>query len=179
MTWPLQTIMCHKKQNSLSRYFASEDKITPTNILPHEKIDKSANCFAGNGRTIIELGLRAVNELDVLGYGRSGPEKSWPVPSIVCMTEMIRIRFAGWISGRIVNLQPDMDIQKLLSNRNRILIRISETLFLIFLWFRLLEKVAHCTIIHLVSSAAPFQPFLPWLQAGTQPTDIFRGGKMM
>ena len=33
---------------------------------------------------------------------------------------MITIRFAGWISGRIVSLQPDTDIQKLLSNGNRI-----------------------------------------------------------
>jgi len=37
---------------------------------------------------------------------------------------MITIRFAGWISGRIVSLQPDKDIQKLLSNGNRIRIRI-------------------------------------------------------
>jgi len=29
-------------------------------------------------------------------------------------TEMITIRFAGWISGKIVILQPDTDIQKLL-----------------------------------------------------------------
>jgi len=28
-----------------------------------------------------------------------------------CVTEMITIRFAGWISGRIVSLQPDTDIQ--------------------------------------------------------------------
>jgi len=46
-------------------------------------------------------------------------------------TEMITIRFAGWISGRLVGLQPDTDIQKLLSNGNRI--RISETLLSIFL----------------------------------------------
>jgi len=31
-----------------------------------------------------------------------------------CEPEMITIRFAGWISGRIVSLQPDTDIQKLL-----------------------------------------------------------------
>ena len=37
--------------------------------------------------------------------------------------EMITIRFAGWISGGIVSLQPDKDIQKLLSNGNRIRIR--------------------------------------------------------
>ena len=40
---------------------------------------------------------------------------------------MITIRFAGWISGRIVSLQLDTDIQKLFSNGNRIRIRISET----------------------------------------------------
>jgi len=37
-----------------------------------------------------------------------------------CTVEMITIRFAGWIFGKIVSLQPDKDIQKLLSNRNRI-----------------------------------------------------------
>ena len=40
---------------------------------------------------------------------------------------------------------------KLLLNGNRILIRVSETLLSIFRWFRLLEKVAHCAIIHLFS----------------------------
>ena len=54
---------------------------------------------------------------------------------------MITIRFAGWISGRIVSLQPDKDIQKLLSNGNRIWIRISEMLISIFRGFRLLEKL--------------------------------------
>jgi len=67
-------------------------------------------------------------------------------------TEMINIWFASWISGRIVSLQPDTDIQNLLWNGNRIGIQISETLLLIFRGFRLLEKVAHCTIIHLLSS---------------------------
>ena len=57
----------------------------------------------------------------------------------VCEPEMITIRFAGWISGRIVSLQSDMDIQKLLSNRNRI--RISETLLSIFRGFRLWKKL--------------------------------------
>ena len=65
-----------------------------------------------------------------------------------CTQEMITIRFAGWISGRIVSLQQDTDIQELLSNGNRI--RISETLFSILWGFRLFERVAHCTIIHLV-----------------------------
>ena len=75
--------------------------------------------------------------------------------------EMITIRFAIWISGRIVSLQPDTDIQKLLSNGNRIRIRISKTLLPIFRGFRLLENVAHCTIIHLLSSEASFQPSVP------------------
>ena len=77
---------------------------------------------------------------------------------------MITIRFAGWISGRIVSLQPDRDIQKLHSNGNRIRIRISETLLSIFRGFRLLEKVSHCTIIHLLFSEASFLPAVPWLQ---------------
>jgi len=75
--------------------------------------------------------------------------------------EMITIQFAGWISGRIVNLKPDTDIQTVLSNGNRIQIRISETLFLIFRGFGLLEKVAQRTIIHLVSSEASFQLSVP------------------
>ena len=54
---------------------------------------------------------------------------------------MITIRFAGWMYVRIVSLQPDTDIQKLLSNGNRICIRMSETLLSIFLGFRLLEKL--------------------------------------
>ena len=66
-----------------------------------------------------------------------------------------------WISGRIVSLQPDTDIQKLLSNGNRIRIRISETLLSILRGFRLLETVAHCTIIHLLFSEASFQPSVP------------------
>jgi len=39
MTCPLQPIMFHKRHNSLSRYFASGDKI-----------DKTANCSAGRFR---------------------------------------------------------------------------------------------------------------------------------
>ena len=77
------------------------------------------------------------------------------------IAEMIIIRFAGWISGRIVSLQPDTDIQKLLSNWNRIQNRISETLSPIFRRFRLLEKVAYCTIVNLLSSEASFQPSVP------------------
>jgi len=35
--------------------------------------------------------------------------------------EMITIRFAGWISGRIVSLQPDTDIQNAFIDVSRIL----------------------------------------------------------
>jgi len=63
-------------------------------------------------------------------------------------SEMIAIWFASWISSRIVSLQPDTNIQKLLSNGNRKRIRISQMLLAIFRGFRLLEKVAHYTIIH-------------------------------
>ena len=65
---------------------------------------------------------------------------------------------------RIVSLQPDADIQKLLWNGNRIRIRISETLLSMFRGFTLLEKVAHCPINHSLSSEASFQPSVPWLQ---------------
>ena len=77
---------------------------------------------------------------------------------------MITNRFAGWIFGRIVSLQPDTDVQKLLSNGNRIRIRISEMLLSIFRGFRILEKVAHYTIIHLITSEASFQPAVPRLR---------------
>jgi len=73
---------------------------------------------------------------------------------------MTTIRFADWISGRIVSLPPDKDIQKLLWNGNRI--RLSEKLLSIFRWFRLLQKGEHCTIIHLLCSEASFQPSAPW-----------------
>jgi len=77
-------------------------------------------------------------------------------------SEMITTGFVGWISGRIVSLQPDTDIHKLLWNGRRIRIRISETLLSMFREFKLLEKVAHCTIIHSLSSEASFQPSVPW-----------------
>ena len=57
-----------------------------------------------------------------------------------------------------------MDMQKLLSNGNRIRTRISEALLSIFRGFRLLEIVVHCTVIHWVSSEASFQPSAPWLR---------------
>jgi len=52
-----------------------------------------------------------------------------PLATPMCATEMITIWFAGWISSRIASLQPDTDIQKLLSNGNRIRIRISQNAF--------------------------------------------------
>ena len=40
--------MFHKRQNSLSRYFALESKIALKDILPQEaKIKESAKCLAG------------------------------------------------------------------------------------------------------------------------------------
>jgi len=56
---------------------------------------------------------------------------------------MITIWCARWIYGRIVSLQPDTDIQKLLSNGNRIRIRTSKIIFSIFRGFRLLKKMLH------------------------------------
>jgi len=53
-----------------------------------------------------------------------------------CVAEMITIRFASWISRRIVSLQPDTDIQILPSNGNRIRIRISKTLLSIYRFYR-------------------------------------------
>jgi len=68
--------MLHKRQNSPGRYFASEGKM-----------DMSAHYLAGHGRAGLKkinvLGPRAVNGLDVASYGRSGPEKSWTVPSLI------------------------------------------------------------------------------------------------
>ena len=55
-----------------------------------------------------------------------------PRNQIMLLSEMITIWFAGWISGRIVSLQPDTNIQKLLSNGNRIQIRISQTVYRYF-----------------------------------------------
>jgi len=93
-------------------------------------------------------------------FGNTSQKKS---KKIRISSEMITIRFAGCMSGRIVSLQLDTDIQKILSNGNRIRIRISERLFSIFREFILLEKVAHCTVIHLLSLEASFQPSVPWL----------------
>ena len=76
--------------------------------------------------------------------------------------EMITIRFAGWISGRIVSLQPDKDIQKKALKwepdpdiRNAF-INISR--------IQTFGKFAHCKIIHLLSSEASFQLSAPWLR---------------
>ena len=47
------------------------------------------------------------------------------------LAEMITIRFAGWISGRIVSFQPDTDIQNVFFCGIRIRIRISGSTCLI------------------------------------------------
>ena len=75
------------------------------------------------------------------------------------ISEMITIRFAGWISGRIVSLQPHTDIQKLLSNGNRIRIRISETLLSMFRGFRLFRKLQICCtkLIRIVQNKQVFE----------------------
>jgi len=106
------------------------------------------------------LVVRLLNNTNWKAGGPGGQEdrvfkwKRWIFGGLAgcCTPEMITIRFAGWISVRIVSLQPDTDIQNLLWHGNRIRIRISETFLLIFRGFRLLEKVVHCTIIHLLSS---------------------------
>jgi len=36
MTWPLQPIIFHKRQTSLSRYFTIEGKIAPADLLPQK-----------------------------------------------------------------------------------------------------------------------------------------------
>jgi len=79
--------MFHKRQNSPSRYFASEGKIAKKDILPREpKLEETANCLVGHGRAGLKKNKcpRSTGGygLDVAGYGRSGPEKSWTVPSL-------------------------------------------------------------------------------------------------
>ena len=105
----------------------------------------------------------------------SPPTRPFPQPSLLCSppAEMITIRFAGWISGRIVSLQPDTDIQKLLSYGSRIRFRISETFLSIFRGFRFFEKVAHCTIIHYLQKHL----FSSLLCPGPSPGFSCRGGQ--
>jgi len=50
MICPLQPITFHKRQNSLSRYFASEGKIALEIFCLRSQISKTANCLAGHGR---------------------------------------------------------------------------------------------------------------------------------
>jgi len=77
--------MFHKRQNSLSRYFASEGK---KDILPQEaKLEESANSLAGHGQTSLKKNKCHWSTggygLDIAGYERSWLEKSWTVPSLV------------------------------------------------------------------------------------------------
>jgi len=124
-----------------------------TTIIPRQVFSMAAKYYIWTIRIWIQLNRKRFSNHSkskkILISGRIGlpnpdPVHHWYTP------ETITIRFASWISGRIVSLQPDTDIQNLLWNGNRI--RISETLLLIFREFRLLEKVAHYTIIHLLSS---------------------------
>jgi len=54
-------------------------------ILP--KIEESANCLAGHGLAGLKKNKCPQSTggygLDVAGYGWSGPEKSWTVPSLL------------------------------------------------------------------------------------------------
>jgi len=72
-----------KRQDSLSRYFASEGKIVKKDIFPQEaKLEEPANCLAGHGRTDLKKNKfpRSTGGygLDVAGYGRSGLENLGP-----------------------------------------------------------------------------------------------------
>ena len=67
---------------------ASEGKIAMKDILPQEaKIEEFPNCLAGHGRAGLTKSKcpRSTGGygLDVAGYGRSGPEESWTVPSLL------------------------------------------------------------------------------------------------
>jgi len=76
--------MFHKRQNSLNRYFASEGKMALGDILPQEtRLTRLPIVYWAMGgpvwKRINVVGPRAVNRLNVAGYGRSGREKSWTV----------------------------------------------------------------------------------------------------
>jgi len=80
--------MFHKRQNSPSTYFASEGKKAMEDVLPLEaKIDKSVNCLAGHGWAGLKKNKcpRSTGGygLDVVDNGRSRPEKSCTVPSLI------------------------------------------------------------------------------------------------
>jgi len=72
------------------------------------QIDKTANCLSGHGRPVWKrinvVGPRAVNGLNVAGYGRSGPETSWTVPSLLWLNFL---SFFQWLkkSGLYLNIQ--------------------------------------------------------------------------
>ena len=114
--------------NFLSRVRASHDLVESESSHKNSRVT-SSHWFASSSQGWVEWNLSF--------FLRLSDAMKWHP------TEMITIRFAGWIFGRIVSLQPHTDIQKLLSNGERIRIRISETLLLIFRGFRFLEKVAH------------------------------------
>ena len=83
MTWPLEPIMFHWRQNSLSRRSASEGKIAMEDILPPEgNIYKSANCVASHGWAGLKKNKcsRSTGSygLDAADYGRSGLKNLGP-----------------------------------------------------------------------------------------------------
>jgi len=93
--------MFHKRENSLSRYFATEGKIATKHILPQEaKIEAFANCLAGHGRDGLKKNKCPWSTgsygLDVAGYGRSGPEKSWTMPSLVYRIRILESNSSGY-----------------------------------------------------------------------------------
>ena len=70
--------MFRKRQNSLSRYFASEGKIAKKDILSQEaKLDESANCLAGHGQVNMKrLVILKITTKEVFDYWRKILEES-------------------------------------------------------------------------------------------------------
>jgi len=69
--------------------------------------------------------------------------------------------FGGWITGRIVSLQPDTDIQKPLSNGSREPDTDIRNAFIDISRIQtFLEKVVHCTIIHIAQGCPTCRPRL-------------------
>jgi len=157
-----QTMSKLKNSKSTYEYVSKYVQIYRSYISPNHKIwGQMLSKIARNSpkrQTKIFVAKRFQNSQDFRNLATNSPK--WQ-PCAGLLAEMITIRFAGWISGRIVCLQADTDIQKLLSYGNRLRNRIFETVLSIFRGFRFLEKVSHCTIIHTLSSEASFQPSVP------------------
>jgi len=74
------------------------------------------------------------------------------------LSEMTAIRFAGWISGRIVSLQPDPVSKNCFQMGTGYGSGYPKRFYRYFNDSDFLEKVARCTIIHSLFSEASFQP---------------------